>query len=74
MRLVECYELHDMQRGPIENTWLMYYNGLLTPYNTALMTSVNATCKEECYKLEMIISEGGTNRDTQRPRYLGLNE
>jgi hypothetical protein len=74
MRLAECYELYDIQHDPVKDTWLIYYNGLLTHCNTALMTSVNATCKEEYYKLEMIISKGGTNKDTQRPRYIGLNE
>src|SRR5690606_10282270 len=46
MELDKYYKLFDVQYGIIEDTWLMHDN-------TVLMTSVNVTCEEGCYKLEM---------------------
>jgi hypothetical protein len=41
--------------------------------NTVLMTSLNVT-REECYKLEMTISEGSIKDDTQRPHYIDMDK
>jgi hypothetical protein len=65
LELDEYYELVNIQNGFIEDTWLMYDN-------TVLMTSLNMT-HEECYKLDMTISETSIKDDTQRPRYIGLS-
>src|SRR5690606_17497347 len=62
MRLVERYVPFSTQYDPIEETWLIRNN-------TVLMTRMNVTCKENCYKLEMTISEAGINEDTWRPWY-----
>jgi hypothetical protein len=59
-------ELVNIQHSPIEYTWLMRDN-------TVVMTSLNATCEEECYKLEMTISETSINDDTMRPQYTDVN-
>jgi hypothetical protein len=65
MGLIECCKLYDIQHGRIEETYLMRDNAVL-------MTSLNIICEEECYKLEIIISEGSINDNTQRPKYIGL--
>jgi hypothetical protein len=59
-------ELVNIQHSPIEETWLMRDH-------TVLMTSLNATCEEECCKLEMTISETSIKDDTMRPMYIDLN-
>jgi hypothetical protein len=65
-RLVKHYKLANIQHGTIENTWLMHDN-------TVLMTSLNVSHEEECYKLEMTISKGSIKDDTQRPRYIDVD-
>jgi hypothetical protein len=66
LKLARHYQLTNIQRGPIEYTWLMHDN-------TVLMTSLNITREEEHYKLEMTLSEESINRDTWRPWCLYLN-
>jgi hypothetical protein len=66
LELNEYYELTNIQYGTIEETWLMHDN-------TVLMTSLNVT-REECYKLEMTISEGSIKDDTQRPHYIDMDK
>jgi hypothetical protein len=66
IRLSEHYSLCGIQRRSIEWTWLLHDN-------TVLMTSVNGTHEEECYKLEMTISEEVINKDTQRPQYIDID-
>jgi hypothetical protein len=66
MKLTEYYKLYDIQHAPTEETYLIYDN-------TVLMTKMNATHEEDCYKLEMTISEASINEDTQRLRYIGLD-
>jgi hypothetical protein len=66
IRLANCYTLFNMQRGPIEETYLMNDN-------TVLMTRVNATREGGCYKLVMTISETSIRDDTQRPRYMDVD-
>jgi hypothetical protein len=34
---------------------------------------VNVAHEEECYRLDMTISEGSIKYDTWRPRYINLN-
>jgi hypothetical protein len=67
MNRVAWYALFDMQHGPIEETWIIHGN-------IALITSLNVTREEECYKLEMTISETSIKDDyIQRPRYISLH-
>jgi hypothetical protein len=66
MELVENYRKHQIQHVPIEETWLMRDN-------TVLMTCLNVTCEEECYKLEMTISEASIRDDTRRPQYIDVD-
>jgi hypothetical protein len=65
MKLVKCYKLYDIQHVPIEKTYLMHDN-------TVLMTRVNATREEECYKLEITLSEVSINKYTRRLQYIDL--
>jgi hypothetical protein len=62
-RLAEHSKVYSIQHDPIEERWLMYDH-------TVLMTRVNTTCEEACYKLEMTISEASINEDTRRPLYI----
>jgi hypothetical protein len=66
MKLAKHDKLTDIQHHLIEKTWLMHDN-------TVLMTRENATCEEECYKLEMTISETSIRNDTRRLRYFDVN-
>jgi hypothetical protein len=66
MRLAENCELYGIQHDLIEDTWLMHDN-------TALMTKMNVTREEECYKLEMTLSETSIKDDTRRPWYIDIN-
>jgi hypothetical protein len=66
MDLAERYSIHQIQYGHIEETWLMRDN-------TVLMTCLNVTYEEECYKLEMTISEASMRDDTRRPRYIDVD-
>jgi hypothetical protein len=59
MELAFVCGLLNIQYIPTEETWLMHDNAVL-------MTSLNITHEEECYKLEMTISEGSIKDDTQR--------
>jgi hypothetical protein len=66
MKLNEYYELFDVQYGPVEETWLMHDNAVVT-------TNLNIIREEEYYELEMTISEGSIRDDTQRLHYIGLD-
>jgi hypothetical protein len=66
MKLNEYYELFNIQHGPIEETWLMHDNTVLT-------TSLNTIRKRDYYVLEVTISEGSIRDDTKRLRYIGLD-
>jgi hypothetical protein len=66
IKLARYYKVFNIQYGPIEYTWLIYDT-------TLLMTRVDVIHKEECYKLEITISETSINGDTRRPLYIGLN-
>jgi hypothetical protein len=52
--------------GFVEKTYLLYDNAVL-------MIKVNSTREEECYKINMTISEGSIYNDIRRPRYIGRN-
>jgi hypothetical protein len=65
LKLFETYILYDIH-APIEYTYLMHDN-------TVLMTSLNATHEEECYRLEITLSETSIKDDIQRLHYIGLN-
>jgi hypothetical protein len=67
MKLAELYELHDIQHVPVEETYLMHDH-------TVLMKRVNVTYEEECYKLEMTISETSIKDDTQRLHYINVGK
>jgi hypothetical protein len=42
--------------------------------NTVLITRMNVTREEECYKLEITVAESSIeNNDTQRPYYIDLD-
>jgi hypothetical protein len=66
MKLAKLYKLFNLRHGPIEDTYLMHNH-------TTLMTSLNVTREEKCYKLEVTVSETSIKDDTQRLRYIGLN-
>jgi hypothetical protein len=66
MDLARYCILYDIEHGPIEETWLMHDN-------TVLMTGMNATYEEKCYKLEMKISETSVKDDTERPQYINVD-
>jgi hypothetical protein len=65
MKLADWYNLTNIQYSPIEMTYLIYDN-------TVLMTKIDASYEEGCYKLEMTISEGSIKYNTQRPRYIDV--
>jgi hypothetical protein len=67
VKLANRLKLVNIQHSPIEDTWL-------TRDNRALVTSLNATLEEECYKLEIIICEGIMNNDTRRPVYFDVDK
>jgi hypothetical protein len=56
MRLAELCKPLNVQHGPVEDTWLLHDG-------TELMTSLNMTYEESCYKLETIIYGESTNND-----------
>jgi hypothetical protein len=62
LKLAERYTLINIRRIPIEYTYLMHDN-------TVLMTRVNVT-REECYRLEITLSETSIKDDTQRLHYI----
>src|SRR5690606_11633535 len=66
IKLAARYILFNVKYSPIEETYLIRGN-------TVLMTSLNVTHEEECYKLEITISEGSIKHYTWKPRYIGLN-
>jgi hypothetical protein len=66
MELVKYWKLYDIKHGLIEETWLMHDN-------TVLMTGMNVTYEEKCYKLEMTISRTNVKDDTERPRYINVD-
>jgi hypothetical protein len=67
MKLTECCELFDVRHNFIEYTRLIHDNIML-------MAGVTLTREEECYKLEMTISEANINWYIQRLHYIGLNK
>jgi hypothetical protein len=66
MELTGYYGLYNVRHDFIEYTRLIHGN-------MKLMTSMNITRVEECYKLEMTISEASMNWYIQRLRYIGLD-
>jgi hypothetical protein len=64
LELARRYKLHDIH-VPIEMTYLMRDN-------TVLMKRVNVIREEDCYKLEMTISQGSIKYDTWMPRYVDV--
>jgi hypothetical protein len=62
LQLIKHRNSFRMQHDSIEETYLM------RDY-TVLMTRMNIIREEECYELEMTISEGSINEDTQRLWY-----
>jgi hypothetical protein len=66
-KLIEIFNRLNIRHGPVEKTWLIHDN-------TVLMASVKLTPKEECYKLEITISEESIKDDTQRPWYFGAKK
>jgi hypothetical protein len=67
MRLAKGEKLFDIKHYIVEETWMM-------DDNIMLKTSLNMIREEECYKLEMIISEESIKDDTQRLLYFGVDE
>jgi hypothetical protein len=60
-------KLFDILYCPVEETWLIHDN-------LVLKTKVNITHKEECYKLEITISEMSIkDDDTRRPWYIDMD-
>jgi hypothetical protein len=55
-----------VQLGSVNETWLMHDN-------TVSMTSWNVAHEEECYKLEITISEASIRDNTRRPRYMDVD-
>jgi hypothetical protein len=66
LQLTERYKPVNIQYDSIEETYLMHDN-------TVLMTSVNVTQEEECYRLEMTLSEGSVKDDTRRLHYFDVD-
>jgi hypothetical protein len=66
IRLANCYGLFNMRHVPIEETWLMHGN-------MVLMTRVGVTREEECYRLEMTISETNKKYNTRRPQCINVD-
>jgi hypothetical protein len=66
IELAKWSDTFNIQHSPIEETYLMHNN-------TALMTRVNVTCEEECYKLEMTISETSIKHNTWRPWHFEMD-
>jgi hypothetical protein len=66
MKLIDSCGLCETQHGPIEETYLMYDDIVLS-------IRMNATHEEECYKLEMIISETSIKDDTRRLWHVDLD-
>jgi hypothetical protein len=66
MRLIHWYNLTSIQHGPIEMTYSIHDN-------TVLMTIVNMTYEEGCYKLEIEITKGSIKYNTQRPLYIDVD-
>jgi hypothetical protein len=64
--LTEHHKLFSIQHDSVEKTWLMHDI-------TVLMTSVNVTREEECYKLDITISETNVKNDTQKPQYIDMD-
>jgi hypothetical protein len=67
MKLIRYHKVFNIQHEPVEKTWLIHDN-------VVLMTRVNITYEEECYKLEITISEGNMKDDTQRPLCIDMDK
>jgi hypothetical protein len=66
MKLTEKKQLFYIQHCPVEEAWLIYDN-------IVLKTRVNITYEEECYKLEMTVSETSIeDGDAYRPWYFDI--
>jgi hypothetical protein len=65
MCIVKKYVLRSIDYGPVEYTWLISDNMVLT-------TRMNVPREAKCYKLEVTISKGSINEYTQEPSYLNL--
>jgi hypothetical protein len=66
VELTEDHKIFYTQYALTEDTWLMRDNSVL-------MTSLNETCEDGCYKLEMTISEASMKDDTQRIMYIDMD-
>jgi hypothetical protein len=62
LKLARNYRPNNVQNNSTENTWFM-------DDHTVLMIRLNVNHEEECYKLEMTLSETSIRDDTQRPWY-----
>jgi hypothetical protein len=67
LQLIKHRDLFGMQYDLTEETYLMREH-------TVLMTRMSIIRKEEYYELEMTITEGSINEDTQRLRYIDMNK
>jgi hypothetical protein len=65
MKLAKNCRPFNIQHGSIEDTWLMHDH-------TVLMTRMDITREEKCYKIEMTISETSIKDDTQRIQYIDM--
>jgi hypothetical protein len=66
MELAKKEKLFDIKHYLVDKTYLMHNNRVLK-------TSLNTTCEEERYKLEITISETSIKDDTKRLPYFGMN-
>jgi hypothetical protein len=62
----QCSQYAATEHGFIEKAWLMHDN-------TVLMIKIDVIREEECYKSEMIISEGSIKHATWRPYYIDMD-
>jgi hypothetical protein len=65
IKLSRLFRLFDIQHCSVEETWLIHNN-------IVMKTSLNITHEEECYKLEMTVSETRMKDDTHRPCYFDM--
>jgi hypothetical protein len=63
MQLTKWHPVFNIQHIPIEDTWLMHDDRVL-------MKRLSVTHEEECYKLEMTISETSIRDDTRILEYI----
>jgi hypothetical protein len=66
MKLAKRCRLFNVRHNSTERAWLMRDN-------IVLMTRINITLEEECYKLKMTISKTSIKDDTRRLRYIDVD-